>query len=340
VILEALKKMSGVVVGLDVHLKNTQVTVMKNDLIGEVVKRERVGTSKAELRRCLESVPKGSKVALESVGFCWPWIDFLEELGFKVLLANPAKVKLRAEDIKSDKVDSKTLAELTRMNWLPTCYVPPAELRWLRSMLRHRAFRTRLLTSVGNRSRSEFRKRDICLDVDLGTIKGRKKAFDLDVFEVSQNMELLDLIDRQSKTVERMLRSKYGMVEPVRLLMSIPGIGFLSALTLYAEICDVRRFSNPEKLAHYAGLVPRVRQSGEKTRVGREARGCDKWLKWILVEAAWSHVRFCPEGHLAQVFKDACERKRDKTKAIKVVARKLVNVVWSVWTFEKEFTVK
>jgi transposase len=126
--------MSEVVVGLDVHLKNTQVTVMKNDVIGDVVKRERVTTSKAGLRKALESVPKGSKVALESVGFCWPWIDFLEELGFTVLLANPLKVKLRAEDIKNDKVDSKTLADLTRMNWLPTCYIPPAELRWLRSL--------------------------------------------------------------------------------------------------------------------------------------------------------------------------------------------------------------
>jgi transposase len=80
------------------------------------------------------------------VGFCWPWIDFLEELGFEVLLANRLKVKMRAEDIKNDKVDSKTLAELLRMNWLPTCYVPPADTRWLRNLLRHSAYRTRLST--------------------------------------------------------------------------------------------------------------------------------------------------------------------------------------------------
>ena len=67
-----------VVVGLDVHLKSTQVTVMKNDLIGEIVKKERVDTSKSELRKCLESCPKGTKITLESGGFCCPWIDFLE----------------------------------------------------------------------------------------------------------------------------------------------------------------------------------------------------------------------------------------------------------------------
>ena len=77
---------------------NTQVTVMK--LNGEVVKTERVRTNKADLRRSLESVPKGSKVALESVGFCWPWIDFLHQLEYEPLLANPVKVKYRAEDVK------------------------------------------------------------------------------------------------------------------------------------------------------------------------------------------------------------------------------------------------
>jgi transposase len=329
--------MSEVVVGLDVHLKNTQVTVMKMN--GEIVKKERVRTGKAELRKSLESVPKGSKVALESVGFCWPWIDFLEQLEYETLLANPVKVKLRAEDVKNDKVDSKTLADLTRMNWLPTCYVPPSELRWLRNLLRHRAFRTRLCTGVKNRTRSEFRKRDVDLTVNLRSLKGRKAASSLGIFEVNQNLELLDLMDKQTKEVEAMLKRKYGQVNPVELLMTIPGVGFLSALTLYAEICDIKRFSGPEKLAHYAGLVPRVHQSGEKAFAGKETRG-DSWLKWILVEAAWSHVHFCPEGHLAKVFEDACRRKGNSRDAIKVVARKLVNVVWAVWTYEQPFRVK
>jgi len=58
-----------------------------------------------------------------------------------------------------------------------------------------------------------------------------------------------------------MLWKKYGKIRPVELLMSVPGIGFLSALTLYAEICDIKRFSTAEKLAHYTGLVPKVRQT-------------------------------------------------------------------------------
>jgi transposase len=130
---------------------------------GEVLRQEKFKTGKEDLRRFLDGVPQGSRVALESVGFCWPWIDFLEELGYEPLLANPVKVKMRAEDVKTDKVDSELLAHLTRMDWLPTSYVPCAELRWLRSLLRHRAFRRKMSTAVANRSWSEFRKRGIVL---------------------------------------------------------------------------------------------------------------------------------------------------------------------------------
>ena len=79
-----------------------------------------------------------------------------------------------------------------------------------------------------------------------------------------------------------------------------------------------------------------MRQSGGRTSYGRESTG-NRWLKWVSIEAAWSHINWCPEGHLAKVFKDTYRRKRSKAKAIKVVARKLVNVVWAVWTYGKAF---
>ena len=98
---------------------------------------------------------------MESVGFCWPWIDFIDELGYVPLLVNPTKLKQRAEDVKTDKVDSELLTHLTRMGWLPTCYVPDREMRWIRNLLRHRAFRKKISTALKNRTRLGLRKRDI-----------------------------------------------------------------------------------------------------------------------------------------------------------------------------------
>lgn len=213
--------MDDVVVGLDLHLKNIQGTIMKMD--GEVVKQEKFRTGKETLERFLEDVPRGSKVALESQGFCWPWIDYLEELGYRPLLANPVKVKSRAEDVKTDKIDSELLAHLTRVGWLPTSYVPSREMRWLRNLLRHRAFRVKMSTALKNRSRSEFRKRDIRLGANLGTGKGRSLAASLGVFEVSQNMELLEVIERQAYEIKKMLMKRYAKLKPVQLLMTVPG---------------------------------------------------------------------------------------------------------------------
>ena len=60
-------------------------------------------------------------------------------------------------------------------------------------------------------------------------------------------------------------------------------------------------------------------------------------VEMILIAAAWSHIRACPNGRLARVFEKADQRKRDKKKAIKIVARKLVNIIWAVWRYGRKF---
>jgi len=202
------------VVGLDMHLKKTQETIMLMN--GDIVKQERFDTDKEHVMRFLKKLPQGTRVTLESVGFCWPWIDFIEKLGYKPLLANPVRVKSRAEDIKTDKVDSELLAHLTRMDWLPTVYVPSSELRWLRSMLRHRAFRRKMTTAIKNRTYSEFRKRDMVVD-DLGTHIGREGMMSSNIYEVNQNIEILEAVENQIKLIESRLKRQYQDVKPIRL---------------------------------------------------------------------------------------------------------------------------
>lgn len=326
-----------VVVGLDLHLKKTQGVVMEKD--GTIVKQLRFATQRKELAAFLDGLPAGTQVALESLGFCWPWIDAVEELGYKPLLANPRKVKQRAEDVKTDKVDAEVIAHLTRMGWLPTCYVPPKELRMLRSFLRHRAALRRYTTAFKNRAKSELRKRDTCIDINLSTICGRVCAKRLDILELQQDVEIIDHLEILRKKDERLLASsEHAKQKPVQQMLAIPGIGTIIALTVYAEVCDIRRFQNADKLAHYCGLAPKVYQSGDKAAwTGREATQVNKWLKHVLIEASWSHIRCCPNGRLAHIYKIAFHRKKSKTKAIKIVARRLVNIIWSMWMNGTEF---
>jgi len=75
-------------VGLDLRLKKTGGTVMSTE--GKILKQEKFSTSKEDLGGSPKGLPGGTKVALESVGFCWPWIDFIGELGHVPLLVNPS----------------------------------------------------------------------------------------------------------------------------------------------------------------------------------------------------------------------------------------------------------
>jgi transposase len=329
-----MPSMKRVVVGLDLHLKRTQGTVMSID--GRILRQERFPTNKEALAEFLSGLPSGTQVALEAQGFCWSWIDYIEEVGHVPLLVNPIKAKQRAEDLKTDKLDSEVLAHLTRMRWLPTVYIPSKELRELRNLVRHRCYLRKLSTALKNRTWSEFRKRDLRPEANMKSIRGRKQLMSFGIHEIKQNLELIEATETKIKQTVALLRGCLANVEVIELLRTIPGIDLITATGMYVEICDIGRFSNPEKLAHYAGLVPRVHQSGEHTRHGRETKG-NKWLKWLFIEAAWAHIRSHRDGRLAKVYRDALKRKRSKAKAIKIVARKLVNVVWAVWAGGQPF---
>jgi hypothetical protein len=184
-----------------------------------------------------------------------------------------------------------------------------------------------------------MRKHGFNTYTNLATMKGMKLARTLGCAELEQDISIIDILERYRKDCEKNLaKSDFASRKPVLLLQSIKGVGLITSLTLYAEIVDIKRFPHPDKLAHYCGLVPTVHQSGEKPAwMGREVRSANKWLKWILIETAWSHIRFCPKGQMARAYARAYARKKNKKKAIKIVARKLVNIIWAVLTYEKEF---
>lgn len=324
-------------VGLDMHLKNTQGTIMKTD--GTIVKKERFPTTKENLEEFLNGVPKSTPVALEALGFCWPWIDYIEELGFDPRLASPSKLRVIADTkIKTDKIDSETIAHLTRMSWLPESYVPSKEFRKLRSLTRHRASLRKITTMCKNRIKSSLRKYGIDAEINTGTIKGRMIAKAFDILEVEQNVTLLEKIEELIKYDEKIFKEKYGNNRIVQILQSIPGFGLLTALSIYAEVCNIERFQNSDKFAHYCSLVPSTKQSAEKIHHGKILK-VNKWLKWIVIEATWMHTVHCPNSRTSKAFKSAYRRKKDKNKAIIVAARKMVNMIYHLWRNKEKFDI-
>jgi transposase len=139
-----------------------------------------------------------AKVVMES-GYCWqPIYDHLEEAGYDVRLAHPLKVKAIAEaKIKTDEIDSETLAHLLRADLLPESYVPPKEIRDLRELVKRRAFLVGMRTRLKNRIHAELAKRDIDPGSPLFTRRGRALLACLGVDAVSQLLPVMETLDRQ-----------------------------------------------------------------------------------------------------------------------------------------------
>jgi transposase len=148
---------------------------------------------------------------------------------------------------------------------------------------------------------------------------------------------LIDELDREIDNCESELRRLGADHRYVPLLLTVPGIGWVLAYTIAAEVGDIARFGSPRKLAGYTGLCPRVYQSGESDRRGPLAKQGPKYLRWALVEAA-VHASTHP------AYRDRYQRTKTrvgKQRGAKVaqvdLARKLAEAIWHMLTRNQPF---
>ena len=102
---------------------------------------------------------------------------------------------------------------------------------------------------------------------------------------ITASVELIDDLERQIAEINRRLKEGHADHPYIPLLLSVPGIGWVLAFTIAAEIGEIERFASPEKLTGYTGLCPRVNQSGDSDRRGPLSKHGPRYLRWALIEA-------------------------------------------------------
>ncbi len=143
---------------------------------------------------------------------------------------------------------------------------------------------------------------------------------------VDHDLELIDELNRRIETTETELGIMAKDSPWMEILQSAPGIGLTSAIVIASEIGELGRFQTPEKLCSYAGLVPRVYQSGNTLKFGKITKQGRSLMRWILVQAAHKAVK--SPGRMRDIYLKL-ERKKGKKIAIVAVARKLlVSIFW------------
>ena len=117
--------------------------------------------------------------------------------------------------------------------------------------------------------------------------------------------------------------------------MTIPGVAELLGLTLASEIGDIARFSSARKLVGYAGLAPRVKQSGQSAHTGRLSKAGPATLRWAAVEAAQQAWR--PNNPWHPLYTDIKRRHGKANPASAAVARKVLIAAWHVLALQQPF---
>jgi transposase len=244
---------------------------------------------------------------------------------------------------KTDKLDAGGLATLLHNGTLPQVWIAPAEIRDQRELLRTRMKLRAMATRLKNQLHGTLSKYNLNPDgSDLFAAKQRERLqAALEHLPphtqtcAQQELELLDTVEQHCAKVEERIWQVLKETPEAQLLTSLPGVGKLLAMVIASEVGDVKRFRGAPQLASYAGVVPRVHASGDRTRRGPTLPDANRYLKCAYAEAANAvalNASRWQDRHAGQLYLRLRDRKGHGKAAI-AVARHLAEA--SYWILTK-----
>lgn len=344
-------------IGMDVHRKFSRVTA--RDEHGQIAWRQRLEHGdRGALQQRLADWPKGTPVVLEAT-FGWGWLsDELQAAGLVPQLASSNKVAgwRKARGLaKSDRRDADLLSELPseKERWWEVWLAPP-EVRAQREWLRYRMALVRLQTGLKNRIHAVLHRHGILveqadlfgragrrfLSLLLGSADPRLPASARATLQ--GHLQLLDYVRRQIAGATRLFRRQVRAHPQAQRLRTLPGIDWILAYTLLAEIGRIERFGGAKQLVSYSLLAPQANDSGqeeaEETPQGRHVGQVGRrTLKGAFIEAAHGAVRH--GGRFRQIFDRRTNGgKRDRNRGYIAVAHALCRLVYVCWKKGVDYT--
>jgi transposase len=324
-------------VGIDVSLEQSSVCVV--DAGGGIIREAKVASEPEALVQFLKALALPLACIGLEAGPLSQWLHAgLSAAGFAVVLLETRHVKaaLSAMVVKTDRKDARGIAQLLRMGWFRPvhCKSPPAQE--VRALL---VARKQLQTKMQ--------------DVEL-SLRGLLRGFGLKVGAVSKG---------QFATRVRDLAAGHPMLEPIaaallrarealgaefaklhramlaivradavcRRLMSVPGVGALTALTFTTAVDDPRRFTHSQALGPYFGLTPKKYQSGERDVTGAISKSGDGLARATLYEAAHIMLTRTTRFSALKGWAMAVVKRRGLRRAKVALARKLAVILHAMW---------
>lgn len=316
-------------VGVDLHRRRSVIVQMSPG--GEWLGVSRIVNDPFTLAGEVAKWGEDPQVVLEAT-YGWYWAaDVLAEQGARVHLAHPLGIKGFAyRRVKNDERDAGDLADLLRMGRLPQAWIAPPATRALRELVRHRAKLVALRSGLKAQVHAVLAKQGVHIPVsDLFGVGGRQLLAIVGLDQeyrarIDSLLRLIDAYDTEVAGFDAMVRARLAEHRGWRAIQAIGGLGPVLAAVMLAEIGEVTRFATPAKLACWAGLTPRHRESDTTVHRGPITKQGSKLVRWAAIEA----VQRTPAGTKLAADRARIIENRGRNIGVVAAARKLLTLVY------------
>lgn len=319
-------------VGVDLHKEQSWFYVMDDK--GTRVISKSIANKPDVLKNFFSTIPTPFTIAVEATYNWYFFVDIAEQYAERVFLANSYELKAFAKrHKKTDMIDARLIADVLRKGFLPAVFIPDKATRALRELLRCR------INLVRDRCRAIFRLKNTLdkLGADSSgnftTIKGLRDIPTGSFLPVHQRIiteysNQIILLSQRIHNTRSYLKEYLSDDIDIKHLIGIEGVDYFSAALIKTEIGDINRFKSFNRLCSFAGLAPRISQSGNKSAIhGPLMANRRKNLQWILLEIVFHFIKGSRK-RMAR-WEDLKSRKGSNTAKV-IMARQMLNIIYHV----------
>lgn len=358
-------------IGIDLHLDNVVVVVIKNELVNGTLRSKTLLSKKFKtigqhnieaLFKALEQFCKDhDHLAVVESTYNWYWLaDEFEKRNWNLRLADPSTVSRANLKYSDDYTDAGYLAECIRNNSIRSTVIMPKEDRAIRDLARYRMTvvedRGRLKTILVNMTTNHlsikltadglFREIDEAIEKAVATDDAQAAEAVLTHYYDNRQVRIkvLSLLNRiriLTKEIEALDAEMLELLKPnvfATSLQSIKGCGYVTSMIIGLEIGDINRFKTHKDFVSYCRLAPTAKLSNGKSKGLGNAKNGNAYLSWAMTELATFVVRYNPEAK--RVYDRFFNKSRLRVKAIRAVAAKLARGIFMMLKNGEVFDMK
>ena len=339
--------------GIDIHKKKSYFYIIDNK--GKRVFSGNINTNIDDYRELLERYePDEIQIAIEIGSLTFSYCDLFLEMGISFYIVNTAKhYAIAKSSSKTDKKDAKRLAINLWKDVLPQkVYMPTPEERQLRTLISHRAYYVKQLNRLINvtmaflatyhivLTRKALRSHNTWMELDE-KIKASDNRILKHLFSHAYQDFLFSCqcMDETEELLLELVGERKEFIEKYDLLLSIPGVGTITAIMVICMAGNIDRFQNVRQFVKYLGLAPKVRDSGGKQygsrKITKEGNGL---LRGYLGQCTLGMMRTRKlEALPLQKWHNTVKKRRGWKKARVAATRKLVHIIFGVLKHETPY---